>query len=131
MLLLHQDLTFLPKFLQNYDFRPCIPCFNTHENLKPKYKRFLALLRKTYFHSFLNISIWCRINGCVHISLNYFCLVHQKDELIFFLIFKVRGETLPIFFKKMQSEWIFQPVFLQYFDNLTSICLALMTIKSW
>ena len=32
---------FLPKFLQNSDFRPCIICFNTHEeNLKPEYKRF-------------------------------------------------------------------------------------------
>ena len=32
---------FLPKFLQNSDFGPCVTCFNTHEEiLKPKYKRF-------------------------------------------------------------------------------------------
>ena len=45
---------FLTKFLQNFDFRPCITCFNTNEeNLKPKYKKFWVLLRKINLHAFL------------------------------------------------------------------------------
>ena len=44
---------FLPKFLQNSDFRPCATYFTTQEEkLKPKYKRVWKLFRKIYFHVF-------------------------------------------------------------------------------
>ena len=52
---------FVPKFLQNSDFRPCITdfipwvtCFSRHEeNLKPKYKRFFEFYwGKTVFALF-------------------------------------------------------------------------------
>ena len=51
----HEDKpVFLSKFLLNSDFRPSVICFNTHEeNLKCKYKSFWVLLRKIYFHAFL------------------------------------------------------------------------------
>ena len=75
---------YLPKFLQNSDFRPCVTCFNTQENLKPKYKRFLVLLRQTYFHVFLNASIWCRINDCVLIMFIKWESIIFADSLTIF-----------------------------------------------
>ena len=42
---------FLLKYFENSDFRPCIKCFNTHEeDLKPKETRFWVLFRKIYFY---------------------------------------------------------------------------------
>ena len=75
---------YLPKFLQNSDFRPCVTCFNTQENLKPKYKIFLVLLRQTYFHVFLNASIWCRINDCVLIMFIKWASIIFADSLTIF-----------------------------------------------
>ena len=44
------------QILKNSDFRPCVTGFHTHqENLKSKYKRFWVLLRKIYFHIFLQM----------------------------------------------------------------------------
>ena len=67
---------FLPKCLQNSDFRPCVMY------------EYLSFIKKNLFSCFffLNISIWCRIN-LMTVSINIFsCLWSTKPCPRFLLI---------------------------------------------
>ena len=99
---------FLPKFLQNSDFRPCATYFTSQEEkLKPKYKRVWKLFRKIYFHVFFcffwNASIWCKIDECVHIWIFYHSFFTR-----FFHIFDCRNFDIAMFVLRssFRCRWV-------------------------
>ena len=97
---------FLPKFLQNSDFRPCATYFTTQkEKLKPKIKEFESYSEKSIFMFFFfwNASIWCKIDECVHIWIFY-----HSFFTCFFLIFDCRNFDIAMFVLRssFRCRWV-------------------------
>ena len=49
---------FLPKYLQNSDFRPCVSCFNTWGKFKAQIQKVLSFITKNLFSYFFEISVF-------------------------------------------------------------------------
>ena len=88
---------FLTKFLQNFDFRPCITCFNTNEeNLKPKYKR-LSFIKENLFSFFFEMSAFGV--ELMTVSLSYASIFARSTCSSFYRLFKELNGKLKDFRK--------------------------------